>query len=484
MTKKILLVYPGKYGQFKPLIPLQYLYLSSVLVENGYHCQILDMRLEDFRSCNLNNTLCVGITSMTGPMIKYAIEFAKFVRQNSPRTPIVWGGTHASMVPEQTVESQYADIVVRGEGEMTLLELVNALEKDKPLNNIRGVTFKENGKVISNPNRDYMNLNTIPIKLPYNLIKIDKYNIYDFPIHTSRGCPHNCAFCYNLIFNRRSFRYKTAERVLDEIEYILKNFPVTHLDINWEDNFFVNKERVKRICEGIIERGLDFHWHSFCRVDYASKYDEAFLKLVEKSGCTMLSYGGESGSQEILDSVINKGITIEQILETTRKMSKTNMMQQISFMCGVPGETYEDFSATCNLIDEIVRINPKAEIVGLFPYTPYPGTPLIEAVKEKYNFLPYETLEQWQEYRIFRAFGSTWVDKRFARMLRGLTLMTRFDFYKDNPRVPQPYQDCPYRYVYRVCSFLARLRWKHRFFKFPFEWLLLEKVMEKWRGWV
>lgn len=484
MTKKVLLAYPGKYGQFKPLLPLQYLYLSSALLENGYECQILDMRIDDFRRCNLDDTICVGITSMTGPMLGHAIEFARFVRQTSPKTPIVWGGLHASMVPEQTAESKYVDIVVRGEGEITLLELVDALEKDRPLNAVKGLTFKDNGSVVNTPDRDFIDLNDIPVKLPYHLLDTNRYNIFDFPIHTSRGCPHGCTFCYNLIFNRRSFRYKTAERVLDEIEYILKTFPVTNLDINWEDNFFVNQERVQRICEGIIERGLNFQWHSFCRVDYASKFDESFLKLVETSGCWLLSYGGESGSQEILNSVVNKGITIQQVLETTRKMSKTKMIQQISFMCGFPGETYEDFSATCNLIDEITKINPGAEIVGLFPYTPYPGAPLIEVVKEKYNFQPPQTLEEWQGYRIFRAFGNTWVDKRFANVLRGLTLMTRFNFYRDKPRIPQPYQGFPYWIVYRVCCFLAKLRWRRRFFRFPVEWWLLEKVMERWRGWV
>lgn len=337
MTKRILLVYPGKYGQFQPLVPLPLLYLSSALVENGYHCQILDMRLERFEDCDLSNTLCVGISTMTGSMIKYGLEFAKFVRQNSPKTPIIWGGVHPSLVPEETVQSPYVDVVVRGEGEMTLLELVNAIDDNHSLSNIKGITFEENGKVISNPERDFIDLNKIPIKLPYDLFKMDRYNLEWFPIHTSRGCPHDCSFCYNLSYNRRSFRYKTAERVLDEMEYVLKTFSPKWIDLTWEDNFFVSKDRVRKICEGIIERHLNFNWGSFCRFDYASKYDEDFLKLIERSGCKNLSFGAESGSQYILDSVINKGVTIGQILETIKKMVKIDVEEQL-VLCVVSQE--------------------------------------------------------------------------------------------------------------------------------------------------
>lgn len=484
MPKKILLVQPGKYGQFKPEIPIQLLYLSAVLIENGYQCQILDMRLEYFKHCDLSNTLCVGISTMTGPMIKYALEFARFVRENSPRIPIIWGGVHPSLVPEQTAQSPYVDVVVRGEGEITLLELVEAIEDNRSFSNIKGIIFKENSEIISNADRDFMDLNTLPIELPYNLIKMDHYNLNRFPLHTSRGCPHGCSFCYNLVYNRRSFRYKTAERVLDEIEYILKNFSPKWICFSWEDNFFVNKDRVRKICEGIIERHCNIEWGSFCRFDYASKYDEAFLQLIEKSGCKMLSFGAESGSQAILDSVINKGIKIEQILETSRKMAKMNIEETVSFMCGLPGESYEDFLATCNLVDQVIQINPKVGIVGIFFYTSYPGTPLIEVVKEKYGFLAPQTLEDWQGFEIYRTFGCTWLDKGFTRMLRGVSLMTRFNFYSDNREVPPSYKDFPYRYVYRICSYLAKLRWKYRFFKFPIEWLVIEKAMKWWRGWV
>lgn len=484
MSNKILLIYPGKYGTFKPELPLSLLYLSSILKGNGYQCQILDMRLEHFKDCDLKNTLCVGITSMTGLMIKYGLEFAKFVREINSKIPIVWGGVHPSLVPEETVTSSCVDVVVRGEGEETFLELVQAIENNTALHNIKGITFKKNGRIISTPDRDFIDLDAIPIELSYDLIKLERYDLSLFPIHTSRGCPHSCSFCYNLAYNKRIFRCKNPERVLDEVDWVLKKFSVKTISFFCEDNFFVDRNRIAKICEGILKRGLNFKWGAFCHFDYAAKYDDAFFQLIEKSGCSCLSFGGESGSQVILDSIFHKGIKIEQILETTKKMARTKITQIISFICGIPTESYNDFLKTCALIDQILQINPKTVINGIFLYTPYPGTSLIKTLKENYHFLAPQTLEQWQEYRIYRDVGGNWLDKSYKRIFRGISIMTRFPFYKNNPQVPERFSKFGYRQLYQFLSCMSQLRWKHRFFKFPIEWLLLEKAMEKWRGYV
>lgn len=477
-------MFPGPYGAVKPEIPLPLLYLSSILRKHGHTSEIFDMRLQDYRDYVLDDTMCVGITSMTGSMIKYGLEFAKIVRAYDPRVSIIWGGVHPSLLPEQTVRNTYVDFVVRGEGEMTLLELVQALKGNGSIKQIKGITFEEDGLIINNPNREYMNLNEIPIELPYDLIEMDKYDLSTFPIHTSRGCPHQCTFCYNLAYNRCSFRYKTAERVLDEIEYVLRNFSIHAISFTWEDNFFANKERVAKICRGMIARKFDIQWDAFCRFDYASRFDDDFFELLEDSGCRMLSFGGESGSQEILNNVIHKGTKIEQIFKVTKRMSKTRIKQIISFMTGVPGESYEHLQKTLDLIDRLAQINPKAEFNGLFFFTPYPGTDLMKLVEEKYGFQPPKSLEEWQDYRIYRDVGCVWLEKKRAKMLKYLSIMTRFPFYTDTPNVPERFNSFGYKQAYLFFSRLARFRWKHRFFKFPIEWWLLEKILERFRGYV
>lgn len=485
MTKKILLVFPGQYDRVtRPAIPLQLLYLSSILRENGYLCQILDMRLQDFTKSDLNDVLCIGITSMTGQMISQGLKFSRFVRFKSPTIPIIWGGVHPSLLPEQTVENDLVDIVVCGEGELTFLELVQSIEQGKPLDNVKGITFKKNGAVINNPTRNFIDMNSIPIELPYDLIDINKYELVGFPVHTSRGCPSHCSFCYNLSYNRCSYRYKSADRVLNEIEYIVNNFNVRNLSFLWEDNFFVNKKRVGKICEGIIERGLKIEWGAFCRFDYLVRYDDDFLHLIEESGCKELSFGGESGSQRILDSIIHKGVKIEQILEGTRKMSKTQIKQIISFMSGVPTESYNDLKETFDLIDQLVQINPNVEINGIFFYTPYPGTDLMKLVQKEYQFNPPNKLEEWGDYQIYRNVGCTWHEKKYAKMLTYISIMTRFPFFKDKTVIPERFGGFGYKQIYQFLAYSARFRWKHRFFRIPIEWWLLEKALKTARGFV
>ncbi|MCL5090774.1 MAG: radical SAM protein, partial [Patescibacteria group bacterium] len=248
--------------------------------------------------------------------------------------------------------------------------------------------------------------------------------------------------------------------------------------------FFVHKDRVEEICQGFIDRKFKVTWEGFCRFDYFSRYDDKFLKLIEKSGCRMISFGGESGNQRVLDEVIDKGVRLEQIKEATRKMAKTNMAQVVSFMCGVPTETESDLKDTMNLIDELLKINPRIEPNGLFFYTPYPGTKLFDLVVDKYHFVPPKSLEQWQDYKIYRDVKCTWLPENQAKTLQRLSVMTRFPFYTDNPKIPERFQSFPYNLVYNFFSFVSRFRWKHRFFYGLWEWVALEKIMEKTRGFV
>lgn len=483
-SNRVVLVYPGVLGAFKPEVPLSLLYLSSVLREKGYSCEIFDMRLMDYRKCDLSRVMCVGISSMTGFMIKHGLEFARAVRSYDKNIPIVWGGVHPSMLPEQTAENPLVDIVVRAEGELTFAHLIEAFVRKEPLDSVEGITFKRNGEIVSTASRPFMDLNTLPMELPYDLLEMDQYELSQFPVHTSRGCPARCTFCYNQSYNRGSFRYKSAERVLDEVEAIIQLFSVDSIAFTNEDNFFANKNRVERICRGFLERGIDIEWSAFCRFDYFSRYNDDFIGLLEKSGCRLISFGGESGSQEILDKVIHKGITIEQTKEGTRKIGETVITEIVSFMCGLPTETPRDLEKTMDLLDRLMEINPKAEPNGVVFFTPFPGTDLFDTVVNEYGFDPPKSLDEWQDYKIFRNVKCTWLDYRYSRRLQMLSIMTRFPFYTDHPKIPDRFSAFPYRPLYRILAYLARWRWKHRFIKFPLEWILVEMVAEKIRGFV
>jgi anaerobic magnesium-protoporphyrin IX monomethyl ester cyclase len=177
---------------------------------------------------------------------------------------------------KQTAKSKYVDIVVRGEGDLVVKKLADRLVAEKPLGDVEGITFKADGRIKSNHDAPLIDLDNIPLDLPFDLLLLDKYPSLKngrFHIQTSRGCPHSCGFCYNLTYNKRRWSGKSSKRVIEEIEYVLKRFPETKIIDIIDDNFFVDKKRVEEICQQIINRKLDLTWRASCRFDYLSAYD-------------------------------------------------------------------------------------------------------------------------------------------------------------------------------------------------------------------
>jgi radical SAM superfamily enzyme YgiQ (UPF0313 family) len=486
-TKNVLLVFPGVYGHPTPEFPLSIIYLAGALRDAGFNPVLHDMRTQQFKEIPLVDFLAIGISSMTGNQITNALKFTAQIKQKQPDVPVIWGGVHASILPENTLESRMADIVVRGEGEVTLVELAERLFNGGSLDGVLGLSYKKDGTIINNPDRPYMNVDDLPIDLPYELLPLERYPYYKneaaFPFQSGRGCPHYCTFCYNVFFNKRMTRLKSSARVLKEIKYLIEKFKIKKLDISAaDDNFFVNKKRAEEIIAGLLELETPIKWTAFCRFDYFAKFEQSFVDKIAKSGCELVSFGGESGSEKILDS-IRKDIKLEDMFEASAKMAKTNMLQITSFMTGFPGETEDDFSSTMDAIDKISRINPNTHINGIFVYTPYPGTPLYNLSVEKYGYLPPKTLEEWGELRIVDDAGSPWISKKRKKMLSTLSMMTRLPFNVDKYTAPD-LGSIFYNVAYKLLALDARLRWKYRFFGIAYEWKILKAFMKFKRGYV
>ncbi len=353
----MLLVFPGKHNSPNPQVPLSLLHLASFLIKGGYSVKILDMRLESFTDFEIGKPLFVGISTIHGSQIRYGLEFARRVRILDSSIPLVWGGVHPTLLPEQTVASEFVDIVVRGEGERTLLELADKFSAGEPLDGIKGITFKSAGTIRSTPNRELMDLDEIPIELPFELLSLDKYPTLKsgrFHIQTSRGCPHKCGFCYNIVYNRQTWRGKSARRVVDEIEYVLEKFPHIRIIDPIDDNFFVDQRRVMDICQEILNRKIKVSWRANCRFDYMSEYHQGFIELLAKSGCTEIDFGGETGSERLL-SLINKDITTEQMISSVENLRKwaPSIEPFVSWLSGLPTETEDDLMKTCDLMDRM-----------------------------------------------------------------------------------------------------------------------------------
>jgi anaerobic magnesium-protoporphyrin IX monomethyl ester cyclase len=478
---EVLLVFPGKYGAPEPQIPLPLLHIASPLRRAGYRVRILDMRLDDYAGFNLGDPVFVGISTMSGQQISYGLELARKIRAEAPSLPLVWGGVHPTLLPEQTAESEFVDVVVRGEGEMPALELANRLRAGLPIDDVPGITYKTNGKVRSNPDGPLIDLDSIPVELPFDLLQIDKYPTLQagrFHMQTSRGCPGRCGFCYNTIFNKRRWRGKSAQRVLDEIEQVLKTFPqVTTID-PVDDNFFVDQQRVEEICNGLLSRGVKVKWRANCRFDYLADYSQAFVSLLERAGCVELDFGGETGSVELQEK-INKDIIHEQMLRGVENLKKwaPTVEPFISWLSGLPNETEQDLNKTFDLMDQMRKVNPKTQHYGVFVYTPFPS-PLIDQLGPE--FKAPQSLEEWGKIEVFH-FMPPWHTKKYVEKLHVVSAVTRYAFYPE-ARIRE--RDFGYRFGYNLMNRSAKFRWKHRWFSFPVELKVMNFVARRFRGYL
>jgi anaerobic magnesium-protoporphyrin IX monomethyl ester cyclase len=481
-NKDVLLVFPGKYHAPNAQVPLSLLNIASSLIQSGFKTRLLDMRVEEYRTVMIGNPVFVGISAIHDSQIRYGLDFAKKTRTESPNVLIVWGGVHPSLLPEQTLASRYVDIVVRGEGESTVADLAHNLEAGEPLDAVKGISYKAEGEIKHNPDASLINLDSISINLPYELLKLDSYPTFKagrFHIQTSRGCPHSCSYCYNSVFNRRRWRAKNPRRVLDEIEYIIEKFPNVKIIDPVDDNFFVDRKRVEDICRGMLERKINVKWRADCRFDYLSRYEGKFLELLQKAGCIELDFGGESGSER-LQFLIGKDVTPDQMRTSVANLRKwaPNIEPYVSWMSGFPTETEEDLNKTFNLMDEMTQANPKTQHFGIFTYTPLSSNPLDTLLGP--DFKPPQSLEEWGDVDVFH-FSPSWHSKAYVKKLHAVSAVTKYAFY---PQVRVREWSLAHRLSYGVLNKFAKFRWKHRFFRYPIEVRIADALTKKSRGYL
>lgn len=475
---KVLLVYPNP-AAIHPRYPNALLPLAAVLLKRGHKIWIFDGQFEDYTELSLSNFDCVGISIMTGPQISSALKIAKWIRQKNPSMTLIWGGVHASLIPEQTAKNEYVDVVVRGEGEETLLELIECIEANRAIDHVKGITYRKNGVIYSTPDREYINMDQLPF-LPYDLLSafhrysnIKRKILY---LQTSRGCPHKCGFCYAQAVHKGKWRAMSPARVIEEIKDIHERFKPDIISLV-DDEFFVSKRRVEEICRGLIQTGLKINWGGSGHYGYAYKYDKDFFDLLKKSGCTAVSFGGESGSSAVLES-ISKGITVEQMKITVRKFKENDIHSTVNFMAGFPEEKKEDIFKTFDLIDKLTAIDPSLMANSISIYTPFPNTPLYQQALDN-GFKQPRSLQEWGRYFYNDANNLPWLDRSTKELLKTISLLTECEFNRKGQfKSRNLFEDSPLKKtLYKILSCLAKFRWKHRFFRFPIEWRLLDIVL-------
>lgn len=469
---QVVLVQPrvGDWDNFRshPSLPLALL-SASRLVAQEFKTVLIDTRVERDWQEKLNeelneNPLCVGVTSMTGRQIGHALEISRYVKKNS-NVPVVWGGFHASLLPECTLENKNIDILVVDEGEASFLELVRALANKASLGGINGIYYKDNGQIIKNPSRNFLRLDDLP-ELPLQLIDLKNFLPFfkgrrTFYIETSRGCPNRCGFCYNAIYHKSTWRAFSPERVIKELKYLYTNYTVNSFYIV-DDNFFVDLKRALAIAQNIIDEKLDIFWEAQgITINSALKMDEDYLKILVKSGMKKVHFGLETASERLLKK-LNKNLKIADVIKINRRWNKHNIVVQYNLMCGFPGETIEDIRMTKDLVFQLMRENPNALISPFCPYTPYPGTALYEESLAN-GFIRKKTLEDWQETN----YGdSLWESTKKREFLSSLFFASMF---LDKHRAKDMVKSKIVKFIIGLYRPFAKFRVRHLFF-----WLMPE----------
>ena len=484
MGKEILLVQP-KAGTWENLgirPPDGLLTIAAIPYNRGYNVKIVDLRLEkDWRATMKkhlkNGPLFVATSCMTGPQIAYALELSKFVRQHDKNIPVVWGGVHPTFNPHQTLENENIDVVVIDEGDMTFLELIEKFGKNESLKDVLGIAYKEDGKIIINPRRPLIeDLDSLP-NLPYELIDTKKYYGFDpdngeasIALSTSRGCPFKCTFCYDTNFFGNKFRAFSAKRTIEIIKNIVEKFKIKNIYFQ-DDNFATNLKRYKDIVDLMLQENLDIKWGVLgIRIDTLQIMDHELLAKTAKAGCTNLNSGIESGSERIL-KLIRKGITIHQIVDANKKLSKYPFKVKYTLINGFPTETEEEIKDTIKLALRLVKDNKNA-YTSFNVYMPYPGVELWNLAKEHGVYEP-KSLEEWITVDQDNVFDNLpWLDYRRKEMIKNLVFTSNFANKNIKYKIGKKYL----KFLFDLYYPIAKLRFKYNIYQFPVDRLLANSI--------
>jgi len=387
-----------------PALPLALLHAAS-LAEQEFDIVVFDRRLHgrDWAQ-RLAETLTpavflVGTTAFTGPMIGSSLEMCRVVRARRPDLPIVWGGIHASLMPQQTAESPYADYVIQGEGERPLAALAAALAAGTNPESIPGIWYQKDGAVHGSEQGDWVSLDDLPDP-PWHVVEMDRY----LPLYkgrrsayfqSSRGCPLPCTYCYNVVFNARKWRALSPERTLDQIRRLVEHQGVQ--DIYFvDDMFFTHLKRARTIAEGLMDLDVTWQVQGVDILGLKRMTDDDYRLLVA-SGCERLTCGIESGSPRLRDYVRKDG-TVQDVEQVTARLAQFPITLFYSFLCGVPTETLAEVRETVDLMLRLLDLNPNLHLSPIYNFTPYPGTDLFDTSVQM-GLRPPTSLEGWSTYR-------------------------------------------------------------------------------------
>ncbi|MFH0831786.1 MAG: radical SAM protein [archaeon] len=391
--QKILLINPPIRETAPPaMFPSGLGYIAATLLEHNYDVNVLDIngyrydketvknKLRELIWNKGFNILGIGCLITCYNYVKWLIAI---IREIDPKTKVIIGGGIGSSIPELCIEKLKADIAVIGEGEIAIINLLEALEKNKDLSEVNSICFKEDGKIIKTPKECRIkDIGILPFPA-WHLFAMEEYIKNQFEVEAimemkknsinviaGRGCPYHCTYCYET-FEHYATR-RPVENVIEELKILRKRYNIEIVYFT-DDLFCGNKQWTLDFCDAMIRENLGIIWLCCARVNVV---DEELIKKMKQAGCILLNYGIESGSQKMLD-IMKKGVTTEQAAKAISLTRKMGLRLNTSFMMGFPEETKETLDETARFC-----IDNDRHLTTIFFVTPYPGTALYEQARK------------------------------------------------------------------------------------------------------
>ena len=475
----IILFHPRATKPRNCRLPLAVMALAAVL-EGREEYRIIDGNLEEdptaaiLSTINVHQVELLGVSCMPGPQMVAAMETCREIRRLRPHVRIVWGGYFPSLYPDATLNAKYVDYVVRGQGEDTLLELIDALRGKRTLESILGLCYKDAfGFHRTNAERPMKGPDEFPWS-PFHRLPVEKYLRPSFfgkrtaVHHASIGCPFNCSFCGVHAAYGRAERMESPERTVKILNYLVGRYGADSVQF-YDMNFFLREDHARELADRLAP--LNLRWWCEARVDIMSRYSDATLEAIKKAGCAMIFFGAESGSDWVLKEM-QKGITTEETVTMAHRTREFGIIPEFSFVIGNPGDPERDTRETVSFIRKLKRINPDSEII-VQHYTPTPQPGKMYGDVDSQIAFPDSPAgwaeKEWMDYTLRIDTHAPWLKTKTKKLIDNFetVVASRWPTVQDI-RAPQWSRVLLkilswWRYAFRVYSFPFELQWANEF---------------------
>lgn len=487
---KVVLFFPETHTQRNEdpwcLPPLSLLAIAAPLLQAGHDVKIVDARIDNEYVRTLltecEGAVCLGISVLTGRQIEGALRVSREIKKHLPDLPVVWGGYHPTLLPEQTIAETAVDVVVKGQGEITFRELVEALIAGRTLAGLKGVVFKEQGRVVCNPDREFADINQFPPH-PYSLVTMENhFPALEFGKRTigyvsSQGCPHDCTFCAESAAYNKRWSSLSPQRVGQDLEGLVRQY---HADgvIFVDNNFFVDEHRVQGICREIVRRKLKINWGAQGRADQIVRQSAETFALLKESGFLVFHVGAESGSDQQLEQV-SKSIDRQTTLQCARVCKEYGIRISFGFIFGFPGETEADIQKNFSLMEDVTDIQGHYDCIIHF-FAPSPGAEVLSTSVGLEIDQP-ARLDDWISYNTARGSMTPWIDEKYIDRIK-----RRHEYFYPFAKPGSVFVDrvrgrTRGMFFFNLLHLITAVRYRFHLYSFPVDWWLY-KGFKYFRG--